>query len=353
MTGRALALLLALGSPAAAERREYLSDPYRIDRIYKSMEGPQSTRYFALNKERKGEIYWLTGLKTEMVDEAGKAPMRPEFMCHVNLDLDPARPHADTAALRRGRDQRLFTLSQGQTEVRFPKGFGLPLASDEALMLTTQVLNHNEPKIDITVRHKVTVELVRDADLRAPLKPLRKVGVFGLARVAGPRGHYGFPQAETETHGPTCMEGQHAGGGGVLNVPYRDRFDREFSGHWVVKPGREVNHTNVTRLMQLDRDTTLHYVAVHLHPFAESLELRDRTTGKTVFKSRVGWTPEGRVGLARVDHFSSEKGLPLFRDHEYELISVYNNTSGVDQDSMAVMHLFVLDRKIDAGAAKL
>jgi hypothetical protein len=48
-----------------------------------------------------------------------------------------------------------------------------------------------------------------------------------------------------------------------------------------------------------------------------------------------------------VDHFSSREGIPLYRDHEYELVSIYNNTTPVDQDSMAVMHLYVRDRALE------
>ena len=105
-------------------------------------------------------------------------------------------------------------------------------------------------------------------------------------------------------------------------------------------PGREENHTRVTSMMNLPRDTQVHYIAVHLHPFAESLELRDITTGKTVYKA-VARQTAGRVGLADVQSYSSEEGMPLYKGHEYELISKYNNTSGVDQDSMATMMLYV------------
>jgi len=50
------------------------------------------------------------------------------------------------------------------------------------------------------------------------------------------------------------------------------------------------------------------------------------------------------IGLEHVDHFSSEKGIPVYKDHEYELVTVYDNTSGQPQDSMAVMFLYMLDR---------
>ena len=94
---------------------------------------------------------------------------------------------------------------------------------------------------------------------------------------------------------------------------------------------------------RLPFDSTVHYIAVHLHPFAESLELRDLTTSTTVFKSRARNTRD-RIGLDRVESFASHEGLPLRRSHQYELVATYDNTSGVEQDSMAVMFLYLHDR---------
>ena len=82
----------------------------------------------------------------------------------------------------------------------------------------------------------------------------------------------------------------------------------------------------------------------HLHPFAEFVELIDLTSGKTVYKSKVT-AADGRVGIERVEHFESEEGLPVFADHEYELLSVYNNTSDEDADSMAVMFMYMRDKQ--------
>jgi hypothetical protein len=98
--------------------------------------------------------------------------------------------------------------------------------------------------------------------------------------------------------------------------------------------------------MNLPFDTRVHYIAIHLHPFAESLELRDLTADTTVFKSAVR-SPFDRIGIDHVEHFSSEEGIPVFEDHEYELVSVYNNTTGEEQDSMAVMFLYVLDKELE------
>jgi hypothetical protein len=90
------------------------------------------------------------------------------------------------------------------------------------------------------------------------------------------------------------------------------------------------------------KSTTVHYIAVHLHPFAESLALRDWTTGEVVFESRAE-NREEQIGLRRVQSFASAEGIEIHKDHGYELIATYNNTSGEPQDSMAVMFLYAAD----------
>jgi hypothetical protein len=80
-----------------------------------------------------------------------------------------------------------------------------------------------------------------------------------------------------------------------------------------------------------------------VHPFAESLELRDLTAGTTVYKVDVRNNP-GATGIVDIGAYAGSDGIPVFRDHDYELVSVYDNTSGIDQDAMAVMHLYLLDK---------
>jgi cyclophilin family peptidyl-prolyl cis-trans isomerase len=166
----------------------------------------------------------------------------------------------------------------------------------------------------------------------------------------GKGGHFGIAEPDADKHGDSCLPGEsapNAHGGSI----YNDQFQRKFTGHWVVKPGREVNPTNVTHYLRIPYDTTLHYAAVHLHPFAESLELRDITAKKRVFKSKAR-SFKDRIGLDYVTSFSSKKGVPVYQNHEYELISTYNNTTSVNQDSMAVMLLFLLDKKFTKPAVE-
>jgi hypothetical protein len=121
-----------------------------------------------------------------------------------------------------------------------------------------------------------------------------------------------------------------------------DALGRKFTGHWVVPPGREERRTLVNELLAIPYDTTIHYIGVHLHPFAESLELRDLTTGETLYRARARG-PDAGIGLAHVEHYASAEGIPLYADHDYEMVSVYDNTSGEDQDAMATFFIYLRD----------
>ena len=316
---------------------EVFSKTYTIDRKYKSMEGPQSTQTIQLPETSVPELLWITGYRAVVIDSEGAAPISQEFMCHSNLDFSDVIRH--NKMFGRNETARVFTLSQGEVSTFFPAGFGIPILSGEPLSLTTQVLNHNIENQKFHVKYRVTLDFVRDGDLKTPFRPLFTRGAYGMVLLEGRDGFFGIEDPDTSVHGTSCLLGQNAS-----TYTYEDTFSRKFAGHWVVKPGREVNHTLVTKVMDIPFNTTIHYIAVHLHPFAESLELRDVTTGKSLFKSRArGY--KNKIGIATVDHYSSRAGIAVTKDHDYEIVSVYNNTSGVDQDAMAVMYLYLLNKE--------
>lgn len=319
---------------------DVLSPVYTVDREYRSMTGPWSTTSVRLGDD--ASVVWVLGYRATMAGPDGVTAASQEFMCHSNLDFDPSQ-HQKVLGGTKALTTRLFTLSQGQLEIAFPPGFGMPLVGNEPLSLTTQVLNLNPNGETHGVRHRVSLHYARQTELRTPIEPLFTKGVYGLQLLEGADGFFGLSQEESKSgeHGPGCLQGQNA----ATHV-FGDNQGRKFTGHWVVKPGREVNHTLVTRILELPYDTTIHYVAVHLHPFAESLELRDLTTGQSVFKSGTRPFPD-RIGLAYVDSFSSVAGIPIYKDHEYELVSVYDNVTDREQDSMAVMNLYMLDHDFE------
>jgi hypothetical protein len=116
--------------------------------------------------------------------------------------------------------------------------------------------------------------------------------------------------------------------------------EKEMTAHWLVKPGKERRVTPLRRPFRFN--TRIHYIAVHLHSYAESLELWDKTENRSVYKALCKPT-EDRQGLAEVDHYSSVEGIPVYTDHDYELISTYNNTSDKEQTAMAFMFCYVAD----------
>lgn len=315
--------------------REELSEYYTIDKKYRSMTGPESTTPLEI-ENGPPELLWITGYSADVVGDAGDPTGLDQFMCHSNLDVDAA-DYVGRLHLDHGVNPRLFTLSQGQMDIEFPTGFGIPVWSDQKLALTTQVLNLNYDDCDLKVRHRTRIRYVRDRDLAFSMQPLYEDAVFGLKLLSGVDGRYGMDPEHAEHGGASCLPGQNAAA-----YQYHDAYDRTFTGHWVVPPGREVNRTPVDAMLDLKRDTTIHFIAVHLHPFAESLELVDTTEGRTVWKS-LARNPSDRIGLDRVDTFTSVDGVPIRRDHHYELVSVYNNTSNQNQDSMAVMYLYLKD----------
>lgn len=323
--------------------KEVLSPVYKVDKKYKSMMGPQSTAEVRLGDVQSRELLWITGYEATMVGKDGRSPRAQEFMCHSNLDLDPVR-HRDALTAETGISGRLFTLSQGQFHIRFPDGFGIPIRASEPLSLTTQVLNLNHDPADFDVRHRVRISYRRQSELARPMTALFQKSVYGLALLEGEDGHFGHEPGAHHEQG--CLEKANAS-----DHEYKDDYGRRFTGHWVVQPGREVNRTPVTKLLSLPYDAKVHYIAVHLHPFAQSLTLIDKTANKTVFESQA-LNFDDKIGLKRVDYFSSKDGLQMYADHEYELISVYENTTKEPQDSMAVMYMYFADRRFKAVARR-
>ena len=186
---------------------EVLSKTYSVDREYRSMKGPWSTTTLDLLPDEEPQLVWVVGYRAVMVGPDGES-MPQSYMCHSNLDRDPAT-HQEIFGTDLRLTSRLFTLSQGQLEIGFPIGFGMPLLSSEEVKLTTQVLDLNYSGGEAQVRHKVTLRFFRDRDLERSLQPLFAKGVYGLELLDGPDGYFGLQEEAKESeHGPGCLPGR-------------------------------------------------------------------------------------------------------------------------------------------------
>ena len=320
MTEKSLILcfffFVALCGPLTAAEDSYSvevsTDIFTIDQKYKAMVGPQDVKKLTLLEVDEPELLWLTEAQIKAVGPEGSE----DFLCHsfigFNKEKYSVKEHnalfgnttheiIENTTYQTKQDV-ILSFAQGNLSTVFPEGFGMPIRSDEPLSFLTVVFNQNIEGDPVQVKFKTTVTFQKDRDLEKHMKPL----------------FHRYLTIRMERNG-------------------RER------GAWMVRPGRHVYRYPVHPQLDLPFDTSFHYIQAHLHAFAESLELRDLTTGESVFKTHV-LNYEDRIGIAHMNHFSSKEGIPLYKNHEYELVCVYNNTSQENQLAMARFRLYLLNK---------
>ncbi len=309
-----------------------LSPAFKIDRIYKSMRGPLDQHLFKLTHTGSDSLVWIKSYSVEVLDHQGKDSRPLDFMCHNNLDFNAAE------YIRRmgftGRtdlyNTRLITLTEGQSLFELPDGFGLPVFSDQLLTVQCQALNLNKNPVNLSIRHMTSIGFYQNVDA-ASLKPLFTQNIYITVPVSGnPAG--------------ICANGECLPA--LAKPELQQKGDLKYTGHWIIKTGRDTFRSEVTPLLNLPFTTTVHYIGAHVHPFAETLTLRDLTTGEVLFTAHMQNCIE-KIGLEKIEHYSSSQGIPIFADHKYEMICTTNNTSGTDQDMMATMFLYMYDKELD------
>ena len=273
-------------TPSPLHTKEFLSEVYVIDRKYEAMEAPRRHQPVKLLDSEPPELLWITGAQMEVVGPDGTSPQSTEFLCHSHLGRN---------IQERGSYEPLLTFLQGGLITKFPAGFGLPVLSNESLSTLDVVMNLTSDA-PVRLRYKWQFEFLRDQEFQAPMKPLF------TRRVQLRKGGYRIGQ------------------------------------------GRHENRAVVTTQLALEYDTTIHFVVAHLHAFGEFMTLRDLTAGTTLFTSRATTFPD-RLAVAHVDFISSAKGIPVYKDHEYELVAVYNNSSTHECMAMGALRLYLLDQQ--------
>jgi hypothetical protein len=324
-----------------------VSDSFQLDKIYRSMEGPWSIqRGIHLGLAEKSHVQWVTGLETEIIDAAEQKPVSQEFFCHSNLTFaersgSPNKYNQEMGG-KTHLDWRLFTLVPGRLSIDLPQGFGVPIPADAPLDYVTMSLNLNERDRVVNVRMRTRVHSIAADQPGAPTKALFRRALYVLQQ-NGVSGH----------KGPACMSkgGMHVGAGcgeltkaSVMESPSA-KPGEGFMNHWIVPPGHHIYTTEITPQLNLPFDTTIHYATIHVHPYARGMELRDITTGATVFRLNSQDWPD-RVGVAYVEEFKSTEGLSIQRNHRYELLAEYDNTSDADTDAMAILYLYFLEKNL-------
>jgi hypothetical protein len=314
-----------------------VSEPYVINKAYESMTGPSSSQrpVRLVEQGTQPQLFWITGVRAEVLDAELNGPASREFFCHSNLMFtDSRRLHHDE--FTSSRDGKLVTLIPGRMDLQFPSGFGVPLYSDEPLDNFTMALNLNESSRSRTIRFRTTIDIESDqpAGSVKRLRPLFRRAV------------YGHEQAVTHAEEHGAHERHSAGEplGAATYWPVPGSQDQSRTIHWFIGPGHSESRIDVTSQIRLEQETTVHLATAHLHPHAQSVALFDASTNKVIvtIRSRDYAT---RRGVDEMETWISEPGVPIYPDHQYELITQYDNRTGSPIDAMSILYMYCLDRK--------
>ena len=242
---------------------------------------PQQLRFPSFERPR---LLWITGFRAELVNQDGSpAVAGPAYRASIGFDY---MRHARIHQLPVYHTDRLFTLTPQQTGVSFPEGFGLPFYSDETLTLTTKLLGSSQPSDTAGVRQRTVLEFVFEQDLDEPLKPL-----FAT------------------------------------------------SGRWVQSSdgGRE-------QILRLPYDTHAHYITAPLRPHADSVELRDLSTGETAYDSARDAGDEA-TKTEGVSYFSGADGVALLKERSYLLVNHDDEAAMEEPDTTSAVLLYLRDKQ--------
>lgn len=312
----------------------FTTPTFVISNIYKSMEGPKSDQYFAIDNSTE-ELLWLTSFKTEafLSDESTRMPN--DFVCHTNFEYRDAEHYNRWNLTERINKQypRITSISNGIEAFELPEGFGFPIFSNERIFLNAQALNHNVTDSIFNIKHKIEIGFIKHGE--KPLKALQPKTLYMMLPFDMNNPFVG----PTDKLPNACIPVE------TKNHTYYDDKGNPLSGHWVFSPGRHHFSFNATKQLSIKDSIRLYQITSHLHPFAERLQLVDKTTNTVIYNCESE-NFEDKIGLKNTPTFTSTEGIWLYENREYEMMLEVNNTTNTDQEMMASMAIFYNDEEM-------
>src|SRR5262249_20373515 len=107
----------------------------------------------------------------EVFDEHGRLMPTAEFICHFSLNCSPSQHNKLFPNGQRRLNDRVLVMTQGQTELLFPNGFALPVASDEQWNVGFQAANRTTDQHRRVIQ-RATFYFIKDRDLVNPVTAL-------------------------------------------------------------------------------------------------------------------------------------------------------------------------------------
>lgn len=319
----------------------FTTPTFVISNIYKSMQGPKSDQFIVID-DRKEELLWLTSFRTQAFRTDEETRLPNDYVCHTNFEFRDAEHYNrwDFPERINSHYPRITSISNGIESFELPEGFGFPVFSNERLFLNAQALNHNVTDSIFSVKHKIEIGFVKHSE--QPLKALQPKTIFMM-----------FPfDKDNPFAGPTeqmpnaCIPVE------TKNHTYYDNQGNPLSGHWIFAPGRHYYRFDASQQLNIQDSISLHQITSHLHPFAERLQLVDKTTNEVIYDC-VSENFKTKIGLKKTPVFNSKEGIWLYKDHSYEMTLEVNNTTNEDQEMMASMAIFYNDDEMTKRAHSL
>ena len=186
------------------------------------------------------------------------------------------------------------------------------------------LLNNHEPAINRFGKVRATVEYQTQEEVGDP-PSLRKLYIVGASISVEDLEAYTPPEGSEVSDDVTthCVLVE-----GLTN-------------HWMVPPGTQKTRTRFDDLVAVD--STVHYVAVHMHNHGRYMRMTDVSTGEVLWQSDVEYE-KCRVQIKKIPFYSSAEGFPMYANHEYEFEALYDNTTDHDVDAMAMIYLLPPER---------
>ncbi len=221
----------------------------------------------AMKDYKLSEPVWVIGYRTDVLDASGKPP-QSNYLCHTFF--------GDQRVVQRQDQEMRAVYSDHYTpEVRLPEGYGIRLTPEDGLHWMPMFNNRETAPARVSMR--VTLTVIRDRDLRKPLRP-----VYATLR--------------------------------SVQVPHL----------YFVPPGRDEKQIT----FEMPFEGRIHFLGIHIHPYGVSMELYNVTRGERVW-----------MGKPR-EVYSSAEGYPVHAGEKYRLTAVYENPTAAPIDAMAGLFLF-------------
>ncbi len=293
--------------------------------------------------KRPRELLWATGVKLVVLDEHDKQLPTAEFICHFNIDVDEREkvfPEVHTGS------NRLFTLTQGQTDFHFPEGYGVPLSSDEFMHIKFQAANRTT-STHRRLKQECKIDFIRESDTKVAMKPLSWYTPFIAVELTKKT-----RMEESQMHGPSCSAlstGENAPNA-IPGSVVKGSAGQVLTGHWKVPPGLHFYTCPLNKDRDFgfnDEDRRVHAVWTHCHPLCKKVTmlLCDGQKKTPLWSVDVSTKTDHGLEIAKINDLYFKNAVVLPKGQQLEIDAVYDNTTGIVQDSMVSQGVFFEDTK--------